>query len=169
MRPNRSCLACALVLVACAGETAAGGAASALEPSRTVEGEGTRREDVEPAPLAVVPATVVGEGLIAIHGSAEPGLAEDGEGHVVQASAPVLVDLDGHVFPPRALDPILTIGQRRFTHYSHPAVGVLRFTLSDPSLLVPGQDLSIHYARDASDVRVVHTLVEADVLAAGQP
>jgi hypothetical protein len=47
---------------------------------------------------------------------------------------------------------------------------VLRFVIADAALLVRGEAMSVHYARDASDARVVvESIGEAEERAARQP
>jgi len=38
----------------------------------------------------------------------------------------------------RALDPVLVIGERRFTEYDYPAPGVIRYTLPERSIIEEG-------------------------------
>ncbi len=164
MRGGKLWMGCALVVLGCAGETAGAGP-SALAPDPR---EGTRRADVE-APVVLAPsAAAVDRARVELH-TLEPGLGEDGQGHSVQAPAPVAIDLDARTFPPRALDPVLTIGQLRFTHYTHPRPGVLRFVIADAALLAGGEEIRVHHAADGSDSQLVVTIGEAELRAARQP
>jgi hypothetical protein len=153
----------------CAGPSGTGGSTSAVV-SAPAEGEGVQRADVDHATTPTPPAAIAdADALIAIH-ALPGGEAEDGTGHVVQSSAPVAIDLDAHAFPPRALDPVLAIGQSRFHHYTHPHAGVLRFVIADASLLVRGASMSVAYLEDGSDARVlVAAIGEAEESAARQP
>ena len=63
-----------------------------------------------------------------------PGEASDGRGNIVVAATPVGVELGGG-WGARALDPILVVGENRFTAYDHPRPGVLRFLVADEALL----------------------------------
>ena len=78
------------------------------------------------------------------------GEAENDRGERVQSPRPIAIDLDAHRFPPRALDPVLVIGQRRFRHYRHPRPGVLRFVIADVSLLEAGARVEIAYEGEES-------------------
>lgn len=99
----------------------------------------------------------------------DAGDAEDGAGNVVHAAQPVAVDLDAHAFPPRALDPVLSIGALRFAHYAHPRPGVLRFSLVDASLLALGAEVSVQYGDDVSSRRVLIQAISADDLSGVTP
>lgn len=86
----------------------------------------------------------------------EPTEAEDGAGHTATSERAIAIDLDASRFPPRALDPVLTVGTLRFVHYRHPRVGTLRFVVASHELLVDGAEVSVQYGDDASS-RVVLT------------
>jgi hypothetical protein len=157
---------CAVIAMGCAGEGGAARPSAIVSPAAV--GEATQRIDVEPV-LAASPEAAPDGALLTIHAT-EPGMAEDGQGRLAQAPTPVAIDLDGHVFRPRALDPVLTIGPLSFTHYSHPHPGVLRFVIADASLLVTGGTIRVHYARDASDARtLVDSIGQLEQSAARQP
>lgn len=100
-------------------------------------GLGAERPEVDLPPGANVPtrrspgAAAPRYTLAAAHVSE----AEDGSGAMVPASDPVAVDFDAHDFPPGGFDPVLQVGALRFTRYSHPRIGVLRFILADRALL----------------------------------
>ena len=77
--------------------------------------------------------------------------AEDGSGALVPAADPVAVDFDAHDFPPGGFDPVLRVGTLRFTRYSHPRIGVLRFVLAERALL-RGQ-VSVQVGDEITQVR----------------
>lgn len=81
--------------------------------------------------------------------------AEDGRGNVLQVEHALAVDLSTKHFAPRSLDPVLVIGQLRYTHYRYPRIGVLRFVIARTPDLRSGETLAVQYA--SSSDRVVLT------------
>ncbi len=161
---TRTLLVLSLILLGCAGSEPTSSASSELE-ERPDEPGSTRAsreaaqiraaggEDV--APPEPVPSLAQDRPPIAAH-LVRAAEGEDGHGNTVEAPNAVAIDLDAHRFPPRALDPVLSIGQLRFTHYSHPHPGVLRFVVADRALLPEGAEVAVQYGDDASS-RVVLT------------
>lgn len=74
--------------------------------------------------------------------------AEDGRGTSARAARAIAFDLDAHLLPPRALDPVLLVGGLTLTHYSHPRVGTLRFVLDETALPANGTSVAAEYAGD---------------------
>lgn len=85
---------------------------------------------------------------------------EDGRGETVAATAPIAFDLDARRFPPRALDPVLHVGDLRFVHYTHPRVGVLRFVAADRAALPEGARVFVQYGEAESTRTVVADALE---------
>lgn len=123
----------------------------------------TRRADHEAA-QNVVAAPPSARPLVAFR-ALGAGDAEDGAGHLVRGARCVAVDLDARAFPPRALDPVLLVGALRFVHYSHPSVGVLRFTLDDAGRLPLGAEVSVQYGEDAHGRRLLVQALSREDLA----
>src|SRR5690349_13151927 len=121
--PSLTCALLGLLVGACGAGGSGGSADPSTDPltAAAVVEEGdrvdTRRSDHE-EPTHAVPAQPSTRPMIAFT-QMPAGDAEDGEGGVVHASSPIAVDLDAHAFPPRALDPVLTVGSLRFVHYGH--------------------------------------------------
>jgi hypothetical protein len=139
--------------------TLTGPASAEIEDGDRVD---TRRRDHEGETTVV--AAQPGERPLITFVRASAGDAEDGAGNVVHAPQRIAVDLDAHRFPPRAFDPVLTIGDLRFVHYEHPRPGVLRFALVGEAQLPLGAEVSIQYGDDASSRRVlVQSLSAADL------
>lgn len=92
-----------------------------------------------------------------------PTEAEDGAGNLVSSERAVAIDLPSASFPPRALDPVLTIGAQRFVHYRHPRLGVLRFIAASPELLVEGSAVSVRYGEETPTVVSPALSVPAEV------
>lgn len=122
-------LALALLLAACGTPDTVGqvGLASPTEP---------------PAALSAPPTTAITASIQAL----EPRELPDGLGGRVLATQPIALSLGGG-WGGRALDPVLVVGQRRFTEYDFPAPGVLRYTLPDRALLGQGPIL-VRWAPD---------------------
>lgn len=74
--------------------------------------------------------------------------AEDGHGTNARAARAIAFDLDAHLFPARALDPVLLIGDLTLRHYSHPRVGTLRFVLDETALPANGTSVAAQYGDD---------------------
>ncbi len=123
----------------------------------------TRRADHEAAQV-VVAAPPSTRPLVALRALGD-GDAEDGAGHLVHGARCVAVDLDARAFPPRALDPVLLVGALRFVHYTHPSVGVLRFTLDDARRLPLGAAVSVQYGEDTRGRRVLFQALSREDLA----
>ncbi|HJL14745.1 MAG TPA: hypothetical protein RMH99_03760 [Sandaracinaceae bacterium LLY-WYZ-13_1] len=85
--------------------------------------------------------------------------AEDGRGAVVSGVDAIAFDLDARRFPPRAADPVLLLGPLRFTRYTHPRPGVLRF-VADRAALRDGVEVAVQYGDDASTRVVVRDALE---------
>jgi hypothetical protein len=165
----------ALVLLGCGAEgrgPTSTGATLAHEDERTVEpvvepGDSvgaTRAEREAARTRPVEPAAAHEESPTMRLSILAPGPAEDGSGRTVQSARPVAIDLDAHRFPPRALDPVLSIGQLRLRHYQHPEPGVLRFVLSDAALLTEGAAVSVEYEGDAASRVVLTDALDAATL-----
>ena len=108
----------------------------------------------EPAPPAAAPDEPAPElPVLTVH-AVEASEGGDGRGATVPATNPVAFDLDATRFPPRALDPQLIVGQRRYVHYTYPSVGVLRFVAADVGELREGVVVAVEFAGDP-DSRVV--------------
>lgn len=157
-------------LLACGAQE--GGARASLEvsddePGSTRAGREAENDTVETAPTVAredgasatgsTPATPILPPvplltLSRLEGTVE---AEDGAGHLAPSDRAIAIDLDASRFPPRALDPVLSIGGLRFTHYRHPRIGVLRFLVAGPELLVPGSEVSVAYPGDETSRVVV--------------
>jgi hypothetical protein len=86
----------------------------------------------------------------------EPADAEDGAGGVARSERAIAIDLDALRVPPRALDPVLVVGSRRFVHYLHPRVGTLRYVAAGPELLEEGAAAYVQYGDDEAS-RIVLT------------
>lgn len=86
--------------------------------------------------------------------------AEDGRGAMIDAAAPVAIDLTAERWPGRALDPVLTIGELRLRRYSFPARHVIRFVLADASLVPANAEVAIQYGDDVSSRVVVTEALE---------
>jgi hypothetical protein len=87
-------------------------------------------------------------------------VGEDGHGGTIAARDPIALDLDARRFPPRALDPVLTVGSLRLARYRHPRPGVLRFVLADRALLSPGAVASVQYGDDGSSRTIVSSGID---------
>ena len=74
--------------------------------------------------------------------------AEDGAGKTVPAVDPRSLELHGPLFPVRALDPVLYIGELHFHHYTYPAKGVLRYAVADVALLPEGAEVYVQWGDD---------------------
>ena len=74
--------------------------------------------------------------------------AEDGWGQQIPAPAPVAIEVQAERWGGRALDPVLHLGERRFTHYTHPGPGRIQFVLADEQWLDDGAPLAIQYGDD---------------------
>ena len=133
-----------------------------VEPGDTVGATRAEREAARATP--VEPAAAREESPTMRLSILAPGPAEDGSGRTVQSPRPVAIDLDAHAFPPRALDPVLSIGQLRLRHYQHPEPGVLRFVLSDAALLTEGAAVSVEYEGDAQSRVVLTDALDAATL-----
>ncbi len=82
--------------------------------------------------------------------------AEDGQGKTVPATDARALDLHGPVFPVRALDPVLHVGDLHFHHYTFPAKGVLRYIVADAALLPEGAEVFLQWGDDDNS-RIVIT------------
>ena len=100
-----------------------------------------------PAALSAPPASAIS---VSVEDLAPRTLA-DGLGGTVDASAPVALSLAGG-WGGRALDPVLVVGDHRFTEYDFPAPGVLRYTLPERGLLDGGQIRIQWSEEDAIDI-----------------
>ena len=101
----------------------------------------------EPAALSAPPASAITAAVEALAPQASP----DGLGGVVDAAAPIALSLGGG-WGGRALDPVLVVGERRFTEYDYPSPGVLRFRLPAAALL-EGDEARVQWAEgDSVDV-----------------
>jgi hypothetical protein len=159
-------LALALALAACGGgEPGSGGSAEAPlaathEPGDEPGSTRASREEARAAsapiaatrPEVIVPASSPTPLLSIARSDAERG--EDGRGAIVPAARPVAFDLDARRFPPRAMDPVLHVGELRFVHYEHPRPGVLRFVAADAAALPEGAEVAVQYGSYA-DTRTV--------------
>jgi hypothetical protein len=151
-----------LLLSACGA--ADDGARASLEEGERDDEAGTTRASREGASAAGgagttaidPPAAEAPRPSMMLFRLTEPTEAEDGAGHTATSERAVAIDLDASRFPPRALDPVLTVGTLRFVHYRHPRIGTLRFVAASHELLVDGAEVSIQYGDDASS-RVVLT------------
>ncbi len=159
-----------IVLAACAGGGAndeRGSARARLEPTEAVANERgpTRaaaerelreeRGEPEPPPPAPMVRRVAVTGLDVVPLDAPEG--EDGRGAMVPATDAVALDVvapDG--FPGRALDPVLYVGQLRFTRYSHPTPDRMRFVVADRAVLPEGAEVALQWGDDRES-RVVVT------------
>jgi hypothetical protein len=74
--------------------------------------------------------------------------AEDGRGTSARAARAIAFDLDAHLLPPRARDPVLLVGGLALRHYSHPRVGTLRFVLDEGALPADGTSVAAQYGED---------------------
>jgi hypothetical protein len=74
--------------------------------------------------------------------------AEDGRGTSARAARAIAFDLNAHLLPPRALDPVLLVGDLTVRHYSHPRVGTLRFVLDETALPANGTSVAAQYGDD---------------------
>jgi hypothetical protein len=158
--PRTRSIVLAIAIAGCAaGGTNAGASLTEhAEPGDTVGGT---RADRDPA---IVPPDQPAAGTLAITLSVLPaGEAENERGERVQSPRPIAIDLDAHRFAPRALDPVLVIGQRRFRHYRHPRPGVLRFVIADASLLESGARVAIEYEGEAPIVLTDALAIPAEV------
>jgi len=145
----------------CAGQDPASGnttSAQARDEGRDDEHDTTRasREAAEPAPTEPVtdPQATPRLALVPV----DVPEAEDGHGATVAAQDALAFDLDATQLPPRALDPVLLVGQLRFTSYTHPRVGTLRFVVADRAALTPGARVAVQYG-DEPPVVVTESLV----------
>jgi len=86
-----------------------------------------------PAAIAAPPTSAITASIASLAARELP----DGLGGTIAAKAPVALSLGGG-WGGRALDPVLVVGERRFTEYEYPAPGVLRYTLPERSLLEEG-------------------------------
>jgi hypothetical protein len=159
MRSTRSlpCALLGLTLAACGGGGSGGSADPSTDSLTAAVEEGdrvdTRRADHEPELTLPRAQPQAGPAITILR--IDGGDAEDGAGNVVHAAQRVAIDLDAHAFPPRALDPVLSVGTLRFVHYSHPRAGVLRFTIDDVSRLAIGAEISVQYGGDTASRRVL--------------
>ena len=85
--------------------------------------------------------------------------AEDGWGRVVATREAIALDLHAASWPGRALDPVLTVGDRVFRNYSHPGPGILRFVVAEGALLAATDAWTLQYGDDVGS-RVVLPPVE---------
>jgi len=157
-------LASIVLLSSCgAGE---GGARAALDEVEREDEAGASRPEREaaravpaprealapaapPSPASPEPATA--PAALALSRLDGPTDAEDGAGGVARSTRAVAIDLDALRVPPRALDPVLVVGSRRFVHYHHPRVGTLRFVAAGPELLEEGAAAYVQFGDDEAD------------------
>lgn len=85
--------------------------------------------------------------------------AEDGRGAQVSSARAIAFDVDADRFPPRALDPILFVGELSFRHYEYPEPGVLRFIV-DGSALTEGAVVTIGYHEGDEHSVVLHPALD---------
>ncbi len=147
---RRNALVLALVVTsfaACAGRDASSPRATGREDPITTDGE---------IRGLVSPPTVIG--LEISFSDASEG--EDGFGQVIPATRAVALDVRADSWPGRALDPVLMVGQElRFSHYTHPAPGVLRFIAADVASLPPGASVHVQWGDvESSRLEVTDTL-----------
>jgi hypothetical protein len=123
-----------LLLTACAGAPSNPVAPDALEP--------------EPVPTARTPDPVATEAqrieevqLLAI----DTAESEDGFGNLVTSTLAIAIEIQTEGWPGKAMDPVLVVGEARFTHYSHPSPTVIRFVVADPALLPAGAEAIVRY------------------------
>lgn len=91
-------------------------------------------QQAPPATTAAPPAALSAPPMAAITATIQ-GLESDEQGDL--SAARVSLTLGGG-WTGRALDPVLVVGERRFTDYDYPAPGLLRYTLPDRALLEAG-------------------------------
>ncbi len=84
--------------------------------------------------------------------------AEDGAGGVAHAAQALAFELDARSVPPRALDPVLHVGELRARRYAHPRPGVLRFVLATAALPTDGVAVFVQYGEDETTRRELGTL-----------
>ncbi len=170
MRAHALLLSVLLSAAACGGSEPPPGSSSELEEGERPDEPGATRASREAAlatggedrvaPSEPAPAAL--ERPLVRAYPVEIAEGEDGRGNVVAAAQPIAVDLDARRFPPRALDPVLHVGELRFTRYSHPRPGVLRFVVADRALLPQGAEVAVQYGDDASSRVVVSGALEVE-------
>ena len=85
--------------------------------------------------------------------------AENGSGAMIAAKAPVAIEIAAEMWPVRALDPVLHVGNLEFHHYTFPRLNVLRYIVADAALLPKGTAAWVQYGDDvASRVEVAGSL-----------
>ena len=78
----------------------------------------------------------------------------------MSAGSPIAFDLDASEIPPQSADPVLLVGELRFTRYTHPALGVLRFVAADRASLPEGAEVAVQMGDDEATRRVVAPALE---------
>lgn len=171
-----------VLLVACASSdsreptSSSGGALSddvadrpATDPTSVPVARGPTRAAAEeaaeiPQPVAeptVAPAQRPAARIAIQITSIDAQHGEDGRGSVVPASDAIAIDLireDG--FGGRALDPVLHVGQLRFTRYEHPAPDRMRFVVADRAVLPESATVTLQWGDDRSSRVVVARAVQ---------
>jgi hypothetical protein len=85
--------------------------------------------------------------------------AENGSGAMVDATAPVAIEITAEAWPARALDPVLHVGNLEFHHYTFPRMNVLQYIVADGALLPKDTAAWVQYGDDvASRVEVTQSL-----------
>jgi len=74
-----------------------------------------------------------------------PALAEDGLGKRLQSQDAVLIDIETSGWPGQAMDPVLIVGERRFTAYTHVSPTLLRYTAERHEYLPEGTSAVVRY------------------------
>jgi len=128
---------------------AAPAAAPVAEPVDPPEGE--------PAVPAMRKAAVVNGVTVT---RVEAAQAEDGRGLLVDAVAPVAIEIAADAWPVRALDPVLRIGDLVFRRYTFPRVNVLRYVAADAAALPTDAQVTVQYGDDAASRVVVAERLE---------
>ncbi len=155
--------AAALVVSAgCAG----GGDHASSTGAPAAQGAGIARADVEAPSATSAPAPTTGAVF-------DPGTpvaftlrALDADGAVAPAGAPPkrwAFDVDAAQFPPRALDPVLMVGDVALTQYRYMPDGALRFTSAPGQRLAAGAEVWIQYGEATSTRRVLTRALELGV------
>lgn len=115
----------------------------------------------EPQPVARPAVRRVARVAIELTPATGEPRGEDGRGNVVDARDAIAIEIvSPEPMPVRALDPVLRIGQLRFTRYTHPSPYRLRYVAADRAMLPEGEEATLQWGDDVgSRVVVTRSLV----------
>jgi len=128
-----------------------------IAASQTAPAADQPAEPDEPAaPPMRKAAVVIGVEVLPV----EVAQAEDGHGQLVDAVAPVAIEIAAEAWPVRALDPVLRIGELQFRKYTFPRINVLRYVVADRGILPDDAEVTVQYGDDVASRVVVSERLE---------